>query len=377
MKTIPLFTYSVILGILFGQNFIGEKYSIAATTNVRKTLPVEVINLDENKHLAQPVFSAQAAQADSLSSSELVTKGIALTLAGKFEEAVELFRRAIELDPNRADAYDNLGNALAKMGKNEEAIEAYRRSIELYPDEAIAASPYDNLGLVLESMGQREKATEAYCYAISLAPNFRAPQFNLANAMSAQGIEKYQYLGVQQHDIPTFCQQYHDIDLSADRQSLPTICYLPPQVWASAGMVRSEIVINCLGLYGHLLFIQAFEEVDNAEELGDYPRAEDAYRKLVQMAPNFSHGWYLLGLNLDAQGKMDEAILAWKESIRLNPKINHAYYLLGVAMEQQGKIEEAVSYFRQALQIVPQDEEYRNALQEAERKLERQIQQRQ
>ena len=376
MKNIPLFAYSLILGILFGPNFISEKYLIAATTNARKTLPVEFINLGENKQVAQPIFSAQAAQADSLSSSELVTKGVALTLAGKFEEAVELFRRAIELDPNRADAYDNLGNALAKMGKNEEAIEAYRRSLELYPDEAIAASPYNNLGLILESMGQREKATEAYCYAINLKPNFRAPQFNLANAMSAQGIEVYQYLGVQRYDIPTFCQQYHDIDLSAERQSLPT-CHLPPQVWTSAGILHSEIVINCLGPYGHLLFIQAFEEAYNAEELGDYPRAEDAYRKLVQMAPNFSHGWYLLGLELDAQGKMDEAILAWKESIRLNPKIDHAYYLLGVAMEQQGKIEEAVSYFKQAVQMVPQDEEYRNAVQQAEKKLELQIQQHQ
>ena len=140
-------------------------------------------------------------------------------------------------------------------------------------------------------------------------------------------------------------------------------------------MLRSEIVIDCLGPYGHLLFVQALGEAINSEKVGDYNRAEDAMRRLVQMAPNFSHGWYLLGQVLQEQEKLDEAIVVWKESIRLNPKLDHAYYLLGVTMEQQGKTEEAVSYFRQALQLVPQNEEYFNALQEAQRKLELQRQQ--
>ncbi len=363
MKATSLFVYCAILGILCWGNLVWEKHGRAVASKTRESLSVEFINLDQDSKLTQPVFSVQTAQANSYSASKLVGEGIAHALKGELEEAVQLFRRAIKIDPNSADAYNNLGNALAMMGKNEEAIEAFRRSIELYPDNELAASPYYNLGLALISIGQWEKGTKAFCQAISLDPNFDSPQYNLAKALSEQGSDG------QQLDVKTFCQQYYGIDVSVDRQKLP-ICHLPPEVWAEGGILRSEAVINCLGSRGYLLFLQALEEGVNAEEVGDYIKVESATRKLVQMAPNFSHGWYLLGNAFQQQGKLKEAIGAWEEAIRLNPKIDHAYYLLGVTMEQQGKTEEAVSYFRQALQMVPQDEEYLNALQEAQRKLE-------
>jgi tetratricopeptide (TPR) repeat protein len=69
--------------------------------------------------------------------------GNALSDKGQLEEAIEAYRKAIQLDPNFAMAYSNLGNALKDKGQLEEAIEAYRKAIQLDPNFAMA---YGNLG---------------------------------------------------------------------------------------------------------------------------------------------------------------------------------------------------------------------------------------
>jgi len=47
---------------------------------------------------------------------------LALGASGRFEEAAEHNRRAIEIKPDYAEAHMNLGNALKAQGRTEEAV---------------------------------------------------------------------------------------------------------------------------------------------------------------------------------------------------------------------------------------------------------------
>ena len=69
-------------------------------------------------------------------------------------EAVASGIRAVELNPNYAEAHNNLGNALRDQGKLDEAIARYRRAVELKPDYAEA---HGNLGKALMERGSRTK----------------------------------------------------------------------------------------------------------------------------------------------------------------------------------------------------------------------------
>ncbi len=95
--------------------------------------------------------------------------GYTLNSLGRYEEAIEAYRQAIEIDPKYADPYFNLGINLHHLYRYEEAIEAYRQAIEIDPKFAYA---YFNLGIVLNySLGRREEAIEAYQKFIELADN--------------------------------------------------------------------------------------------------------------------------------------------------------------------------------------------------------------
>ena len=73
----------------------------------------------------------------------------ALEALGDLDNAIKVYRKTIELKPDFAEAYNNLGTTLQRRGKLNEAIEAYKMAIETKPkyDEA-----YSNLGIILRGV---------------------------------------------------------------------------------------------------------------------------------------------------------------------------------------------------------------------------------
>jgi tetratricopeptide (TPR) repeat protein len=61
-------------------------------------------------------------------------KGVDLYNQGKYDEAIQAYNKAIEIDPLDEVAWSNKGNALDDLGKHDEAIEAYDKAIEINPN---------------------------------------------------------------------------------------------------------------------------------------------------------------------------------------------------------------------------------------------------
>jgi len=86
---------------------------------------------------------------------------------GRREEAVNLYRRAIALDPNVADLYINLGDSLTALGRPGEAVPELEHALRLRPSDAQA---HLNLGSALFRLGETVAAREHYRTASDLAP---------------------------------------------------------------------------------------------------------------------------------------------------------------------------------------------------------------
>ena len=61
-----------------------------------------------------------------------------------YDEAIKAYRRAIELEPDYADAYYNLGLAYAGKGEYDRAIEAFNQVIKLSSDDELAHNHLEN-----------------------------------------------------------------------------------------------------------------------------------------------------------------------------------------------------------------------------------------
>ncbi len=112
-----------------------------------------------------------------LSADALVDQGLLEHRAGRYEQAVALYRRAIELDPANLYAHRNMGVTLQDLGRAEESLSSYKRALAIKPD---SAETYNNLGIAYASVGELDQAFEAYHQAISLNPDFLFTYHNLA-----------------------------------------------------------------------------------------------------------------------------------------------------------------------------------------------------
>jgi tetratricopeptide (TPR) repeat protein len=57
--------------------------------------------------------------------------GIAYRKQGNLTKAIESYEKAIEVDPDYVNAYNNLGNAYSKQGKPELKILNYKKAARL------------------------------------------------------------------------------------------------------------------------------------------------------------------------------------------------------------------------------------------------------
>ena len=104
--------------------------------------------------------------------------GLALDGAGRRSEAVVEYRRALDRDPNHLSALNNLGVALASQGRLDEAGRHFERVLAVDPGDADA---YANLGLVLAARGARDLAASAFRDALRLEPDHAGARAGLGD----------------------------------------------------------------------------------------------------------------------------------------------------------------------------------------------------
>ena len=190
--------------------------------------------------------------------------GDALTLEGKLDEAAACCRRAVELNPNLAEAHYYLGNVLNRQGKRDEAAACYRQALKLKPDYAEALN---NQGIVLKAQGKLDEAMACYRRALELKPDYAEAQYNLGNAFRQQG---------------------------------------------------------------------------NVVE------AAACYRRAVEMKEGYIDALDNLGAALTELGRFDEAIGHLSRATRLKPDSKRSYMNLSIALKRAGRYEEAARALSQA-----------------------------
>ncbi len=120
--------------------------------------------------------------------------GLALDGKGRTDEAIPHYEEALKIRPDYAKAHNNLGYALFQKGRVVEALDHYRKALEIQPDNARALN---NMGLALMQQGRIDEAVAHYEKAVAADPAYAKAHNNLANALlqrgrSAEAISHYE-----------------------------------------------------------------------------------------------------------------------------------------------------------------------------------------
>ena len=105
-------------------------------------------------------------------------KGLELEESGApVEDAVDAYRKVLDLNPGAAGALVNLGTIYYRLHKFEEAEKYYLAAIEADPEYPLAQF---NLGNLYDEQGRIPEAVDFYRRALDLNPQYADAHFNLA-----------------------------------------------------------------------------------------------------------------------------------------------------------------------------------------------------
>jgi tetratricopeptide (TPR) repeat protein len=207
---------------------------------------------------------------------------------GKPDLAIDLYRRALAIDPNYAEAHYNWGTALKDQGREVEAAEKYRQAIRLRPTMADA---HYNLGTVLQQLGQLRPAAAAYQEAIRLRPDLELAHNNLGNIYKLEG------------DLARAIECYERaIQLHPDQ-------------------------------------VEAFNNLGSVlQQQGQLDETIACYHRALKSKPDSAEAYSNLGTALQEQGKPARALACYQTSLRLQPDFAEAHYNLSLLLLSQQKL---------------------------------------
>ena len=111
------------------------------------------------------ISSRKAVELDPDLAEAHVSRALAVSLSEDYAEAEREFEKAIELNPNLYEAYYFYARTLYSQGKLAEAVEQFAKAFEVNPEEYQA--PYF-MAQALKSIGREEEAHAAYAESLEI-----------------------------------------------------------------------------------------------------------------------------------------------------------------------------------------------------------------
>jgi serine/threonine protein kinase/tetratricopeptide (TPR) repeat protein len=228
--------------------------------------------------------------------------GIRLIDAHEYEDAVQEFRKSIELDPRSAEAHINLGFALRCLGRGDEALVALRQGRKLdsasLPSRVVLANELAQLGALDESIAVLERALE----------------------IDPQGADIWFTMGFVQ---------------SARRD-------------AEAAQRAFRRAVDL----GHPSSAEALANVGFFHEiLGRPEEAERAYLESLSINARNARAQFSLAALLSKLERYDEALDAARKSVAITPQDPRSHFQLGQVLRALDRLEEATSAFRRCVEL--------------------------
>lgn len=259
--------------------------------NLNFAVPAERISqLRVSEMQSFSTLTAETQKNKRSAAERLYSQGVAHLSRDDFARAVSYFEKAVDADPNYAEAWYQVGYCYGVLGRHVDALKASRQAAKLRPEWA---ATYVNIGASSYAIGQYKDAVDAYRTAIRLDDDNADIQYSLGLTFNKMNRTEEEIL--------------------AYRRALT---------------LRPDHA-NSLEKMGIALFKKA-----------RYPEAAAAFEQLKIYKPDGKTFNYL-GESLIEINKNEEAIEALNNALGYNPSLEKARYNIGRAYIKIGNVDMA------------------------------------
>lgn len=246
--------------------------------------------------------------------------------AGRLADAERLYRQILEVAPTNVAALNNLG----LLAPPAEATTLFRQALILKPDYADA---HINLGAILRSQNRLDDATAHYQQALSYEPNRPEVLFSLATLFHGQGkLDE----AVACYHRTLACKPDHGEALNNLALALHT------QGKLAEAIVQLERLLILRPTYA-----EAHNNLgDVLKEQGNLDKAAESYGRALALKPDYVTVLCNLGIVFAMAGQFEPAAEWFRRTLALKPDQEVANKNLASILERDGHSAEAQIYRR-------------------------------
>lgn len=147
------------------------------------------------RQMTEAEKEARAKQEEELKKHEsmkgLFEQGRLLSTEKRYDEAIEAFKKAAEMDPSQHVVFSNMAESYKQLKKYDDAIENYNKALAVLaakPNPEIEASYHMNLGIIYGMAGKMTEASAEMQKSAELAPtNASKAYYNLGAMLVNSG----------------------------------------------------------------------------------------------------------------------------------------------------------------------------------------------
>ena len=151
---------------------------------VRAQLQRAFSDMDAENYESAAARLEELAEIDPEDSTIFYNLGVAYTFLKKEEKALVQFRKSVDLNPNYAQAWYNMGQiSLIKNRDVSHALHCFERAVLIRPDYV---SAHHQRGIAFELLGDREKALSCWRTTLELDPENRAAKESIRRLEAAE-----------------------------------------------------------------------------------------------------------------------------------------------------------------------------------------------
>jgi len=266
---------------------------------------------------------------------------LALEQHGENVEAEAAWRAYLKVHPSSSEAYAHLGLLEARQERYEDAVPLYRRALDL--DSRVPGLRL-NLGLALFKAGEMKEALQEFYPLLKSAPPSSSDMQRLVIliGMCYYGLEEY-----------TKATPYIKEAAASDPQNLPLrltlahSCLWSKQYQCVLDTYHEILMLNAESAEADMLAGEALDELKN------YAGAIEQFRAAVKANPQEPDVHFGLGYLLWTQKQYPDAVTEFQAELANNQSHFQAMIYLGDAQMRLNHPEVAIPLFEKALQIDP------------------------